>query len=100
MKKNSWSIAKTPYPAEATLYQCNRGIIYNRGKRKRIELDQENVTRKRQYSKAKYCDCGFKVKIVEPIDKDKHVEVRLITLYGCKEFQWFFWKGGGGESCS
>ena len=73
MKKDSWSIAKTPYPAEATLYECNRGIVYNRGKRKKIELDQENVIRKRQYSKAKYCDCGFKVKIVEPIDKGKHV---------------------------
>jgi hypothetical protein len=65
------------------LYQCNRGIIYNRGKRKKIELDQENVTRKRQYSKAKYCNCGFKVKIVEPINKEKHIEVRLIISNGC-----------------
>ena len=83
-----------PYPVETTLYQCNCGIFYSRGKRKMIELDLEIVTRKRQYSKANYCDCGFKVKIVEPIDKVKHVEAHIIILYGCKEFQWFL---GGGE---
>ena len=90
MKKDSWQIAKMPFPAEATLYQCNRNIIYNRGKRKKIGHDQEIVTQKRQYSKAKYCNCGFKVKIVEPIDKEKHIEVCLIMLNRCKNSNGLF----------
>jgi hypothetical protein len=68
---------KIPYPAKVTLYQCNCGIIFKRGKRKRIELEREIVTQKRQYIQAKCCDCGFRVKIVEPIDKEKDVEVHL-----------------------
>ena len=83
-----------PYSTETTLNQCNRGKIYNCRKLMRIELDKKIVIRKRQYNKAKYCDCGFKVKIVELIDKEKHVEVCLIILYRCKEFYWFF---GGRE---
>ena len=83
MGNDSWSIVKIPYSAEATLYQCNRGIIYNKGKRKMIELDQKNFRWKPQYSKAKYY--GNQLKIVQPIDKDTHIEIRLITLYGYKE---------------
>ena len=64
-----WTIAKMPYPAEATLYQCNHDIIYNRGIKKRIGPDQEIVTQIRQYSK--------------------------IILNGCKQFYWSYWKGGG-----
>jgi hypothetical protein len=94
VKNDSWPIAKMPYPAEATLYQCNHGIIYNRRKRKKIELEQKIVTQKRQYSKAKYCDCEFKVKIVEPIDKDKHVELHIIIFNGCKNFHCIFLEGG------
>ena len=92
VKKDSWSIVKMPYPAETTLHQCNCGIMYNLGKRKRIGHDQEIVTQKRQYSKTKYCNCGFKVKIVEPIKKEKHIEVCLIMLNRCKQFQWSFWR--------
>ena len=94
MKNDSWAIAKMPYPAEATLYQCNRDIIYNRGIKKRIGPDQEIVTQIRQYSKSKYCNCGFKVNI-EPIKKEKHVEVHSIILNGCKQFYWSYWRGGG-----
>ena len=79
-----------PYPVEAILYQCNRGIIYNCGNKNMIEFDQEIVARKRSYRKAKYCDCEFKVKIVKPIYKKNHVEVRLIIVNGYKEFHWFF----------
>ena len=86
MKKDSWPIAKMSYPAQAILYVCNRGMIYNRGKRKKTGSDQEFVTQKRQFSKAKYCNCGFKVKVVEPVDKEKHVEVCLIFFNGCKDF--------------
>ena len=48
-----------------------------------IELDQKNFRWKPQYSKAKYY--GNQLKIVQPIDKDTHIEIRLITLYGYKE---------------
>ena len=68
MKKDSWPIAKMPFPAQTILYVCNRGMIYNREKRKITRSDQEIVTQKRQYSKTKYCNCGFKVKVVEPVE--------------------------------
>ena len=83
MKKDLWSIVKIPYSAEPTLYQCNRDIVYNYGKKKMTELDQKNFRWKPQYSKVKYY--GNELNIVEPIDKDIHIEIRLITLYRYKE---------------
>ena len=75
---NIYSVSSVPFPATVTHYGCNRGGTYRRGKRRKIQDFAKRMTEKQQYSKAKYCGCEFSMKIVQPVEAEKNVEVRYL----------------------
>jgi hypothetical protein len=72
-ERDAWPLIR-PFPAQATLLQCNRGRRYRQGHKISVAPEEDYVTQKRQYSTAKYCGCEFMLKIIEPTDKDKDIE--------------------------
>ena len=47
-------------------------------KEEKFKILQNEWHKKQQYSKAKYCGCEFSMKIVQPVEAEKNVEVRYL----------------------